>query len=152
MAEYPLPKFHFQVEWGGVKVGFTEVTGLDITSEVIEYRDGASPEYTPVKMPGQRKFSNITLKRGTFANDNQFYEWFNTVSLNTIERRDLIISLLNENHEPVVVWKVKNAWPTKVTPTDLKSDGNEVAMESVELVHEGLTIQNGRSEERRVGK
>ena len=143
MAEYPLPKFHFLVEWGGSQVGFTEVTGLDITTEVIEYRDGANPDYTPVKMPGQRKFSNVTLKRGTFSNDNQFYEWFNSVSLNTIERRDLIISLLNENHEPVVVWKVKNAWPTKITPTDLKSDGNEVAMESVELVHEGLTIQSG---------
>jgi phage tail-like protein len=143
MAEYPLPKFHFQVEWGGVKVGFTEVSGLDITSEVIEYRDGASSEYSTVKMPGQRKFSNVTLKRGTFSNDNQFYEWFNTVSLNTVERRDLIISLLNENHEPVVVWKVKNAWPTKITPTDLKSEGNEVALESIELAHEGLTIQNG---------
>ena len=143
MAEYPLPKFHFLVEWGGSKVGFTEVTGLDITTEVIEYRDGASPEYSTVKMPGQRKFSNVTLKRGTFSNDNQFNEWFNTVRLNTIERRDLIISLLNESHEPVIVWKVKNAWPTKITPTDLKAEGNEVALESVELVHEGLTIQNG---------
>lgn len=142
MAEYPIPKFHFQVEWGGSKIGFTEVSGLDITSEVIEYRDGASPEYSKVKMPGQRKFSNITLKRGTFAGDNQFYDWFNTVNLNQIERRDLTISLLNENHEPVVVWKVKNAWPTKITPTDLKADGNEVALESLELVHEGLTIQN----------
>jgi phage tail-like protein len=143
MAEYPLPKFHFLVEWGGSKVGFTEVTGLDITTEVIEYRDGASPEYSTIKMPGQRKFSNVTLKRGTFADDNQFYQWFNTVSLNTIERRDLIISLLNESHEPVIVWKVKNAWPTKITPTDLKAEGNEVALESVELAHEGLTIQNG---------
>lgn len=142
MAEYPLPKFHFNVEWGGSKIGFTEVTGLDITSEVIEYRDGASPEYSKIKMPGQRKFSNITLKRGTFKGDNQFYTWFNTVSLNTIERRDLTISLLNESHEPVIVWKVKNAWPTKITPTDLKADGNDVAIESVELVHEGLTIQN----------
>lgn len=142
MAEYPLPKFHFQVEWGGSKIGFTEVSGLDITTEVIEYRDGASPEYSKVKMPGQRKFSNITLKRGTFATDNQFYTWFNTVSLNTIERRNLTVSLLNENHEPVVVWKIKNAWPTKITPTDLKADGNEVAIESLELAHEGLTIQN----------
>ncbi|MBK8983230.1 MAG: phage tail protein [Ignavibacteria bacterium] len=142
MAEYPLPKFHFLVDWGGNKIGFTEVTGLDITTEVIEYRDGASPEYSKIKMPGQRKFSNITLKRGTFKGDNQFFEWFNTVSLNTIERRDITISLLNENHEPVIVWKVKNAWPTKVTPTDLKADGNEVAIESLELVHEGLTIQN----------
>ena len=142
MAEYPSPKFHFQVEWGGSKIGFTEVTGLDITTEVIEYRDGASREYSKIKMPGQRKFSNITLKRGSFKGDNQFYSWFNTVSLNTIERRNLIISLLNEKHEPVIVWKVKNAWPTKITPTDLKADGNEVAIESMELAHEGLTIQN----------
>lgn len=142
MAEYPLPKFHFQVEWGGSKIGFTEVSGLDITTEVIEYRDGASPEYSKIKMPGQRKFSNITLKRGTFKSDNQFYLWFNTVSLNTIERRNLTIALLNENHEPVIVWKVKNAWPSKITPTDLKADGNDVAIESVELAHEGLTIQN----------
>lgn len=142
MAEYPLPKFHFQVEWGGSKIGFTEVSGLDITTEIVEYRDGASPEYSKIKMPGQRKFSNITLKRGTFATDNQFYLWFNTVSLNTIERRNLTVSLLNENHEPVVVWKIKNAWPTKITPTDLKADGNEVAIESLELAHEGLTIQN----------
>jgi phage tail-like protein len=142
MAEYPIPKFHFQVEWGGSKIGFTEVSGLDITTEVIEYRDGASPEYSKVKMPGQRKFSNITLKRGTFKGDNEFYNWFNTVSLNQIERRDLTVSLLNESHEPVVVWKIKNAWPTKITPTDLKADGNEVAIETLELAHEGLTIQN----------
>jgi len=142
MAEYPIPKFHFQVEWAGSKIGFTEVSGLDITSEVIEYRDGASPEYSKRKMPGQRTFSNITLKRGTFAGDNEFYDWFNTVNLNQIERRDLTISLLNENHEPGVVWKVKNAWPSKVTPTDLNSDGNEVALETLELAHEGLTIQN----------
>jgi phage tail-like protein len=142
MAEYPLPKFHFQVEWGGSKIGFTEVSGLDITTEVIEYREGSSPEYSKIKMPGQRKFSNITLKRGTFKSDNEFYKWFNTVSLNTIERRNLTVALLNENHEPVIVWKIKNAWPTKVTPTDLKADGNDVAVESIELAHEGLTIQN----------
>ena len=142
MAEYPISKFHFQVEWGTATVAFTEVSGLDITTEVIEYRTGESPEYSKVKMPGQRKFSNITLKRGTFKGNNDFYTWFNTVSLNQIERRDLTISLLNESHEPVVVWKVKNAWPTKITPTDLKADGNEVALESLELAHEGLTIQN----------
>lgn len=142
MAEYPLPKFHFRLDWGGNKVGFTEVTGLDISTEVIEYRDGASPEYSKVKMPGMRKFSNITLKRGTFKGDNDFYQWFNTVQLNTIERRDITISLLNENHEPVVVWKVKNAFPVKVTSTDLKADGNEVAIESLELAHEGLTMDN----------
>jgi len=142
MAEYPIVKFHFQVEWGGAKIGFTEVSGLDVETEVVEYREGASKEYSKIKMPGMQKFSNITLKRGTFATDNEYYDWWNTVKLNTIERRDITISLLNEEHEPVVVWKVKNAWPAKVQSTDLKADGNEVAIESIEIVHEGLTIQN----------
>ena len=141
-TNYPLVKFHFQVEWGGTKIGFTEVSGLDVETEVIEYRHGASPEYSKVKMPGMQKYSNITLKRGTFATDNEYFNWWNTVKLNTIERRDITISLLNEEHEPVITWKVKNAWPSKVQPTDLKADGNEVAIESLELVHEGLTIQN----------
>ncbi len=142
MPEYPIPKFHFQVEWGGAKIGFTEVTGLEVSTDVIEYRDGASPEYHKIKMPGMQKFSNVTLKRGTFKGDNDFYDWWNTVALNTIQRRNVTISLLNENHEPVVVWKIKNAWPVKVQSTDLKADGNEVAIETLELAHEGLTIQN----------
>lgn len=142
MADYPLPKFHFQVEWAGTRIGFTEITGLDVETEVIEYRQGASPEYGSQKMPGRQKFANITMKRGVFATDNEYFDWWNTVKLNTIERRDLTISLLNENHEPVMVWKVKSAWPTKIASTDLKSDGNEVAIESIEIVHEGLTIQN----------
>ena len=141
-ANYPLVKFHFQVEWGGTKIGFTEVSGLDVETEIVEYRDGASPEYSKIKMPGMQKFSNITLKRGTFKSDNEYFKWWNTVKLNTIERRDITISLLNEEHAPVVTWKVKNAWPSKVQSTDLKAEGNEVAIESMEIVHEGLTIQN----------
>lgn len=140
MATYPLTKFHFQVEWGGTRIGFTEISGLDVSLDVIEYRDGASPEYSKIKMPGMTKFSNITLKRGTFLNDNEFYAWFNTVQMTKIERRDITISLLNENHEPVIVWKVKNAFPVKVQSTDLKADGNEVAIETLELAHEGLKI------------
>jgi len=142
MADYPLVKFHFQVDWGGTKIGFTEVSGLDVETEVVEYRVGSSPEYSKTKMPGMQKFSNITLKRGTFKSDNDYFKWWNTVKLNTIERRDVTISLLNEEHAPVVTWKVKNAWPTKIQSTDLKADGNEVAIESMEIVHEGLTIQN----------
>lgn len=141
MNEYPLVKFHFQVEWGGTQIGFTEVSGLDIEIEPIEYRHGASPEFSKTKMPGLQKYSNITLKRGSFQSDNEFYEWWNTVKLNTIERRDITISLLNEEHEPIVVWKIKNAWPVKVQSTDLKADGSEVAIETLELAHEGLTVE-----------
>lgn len=142
MATYPLPKFHFQVQWGGERIGFTEVTGLDRQIEPIEYREGSSLEFSKVKMPGMHKFSNLTLKRGSIAGDNDFYKWVNTINLTIVERRDIIISLLNEAHVPVMTWKAKNAFPVKVQASDLKSDGNEVAIETLEIAHEGLNILN----------
>jgi phage tail-like protein len=137
---YPLAKFHFRVEWGGERVGFTEVTGLDMQVEAIEYREGSSPEYSKIKMPGLHKFSNLTLKRGSVAGDSDFYKWVNTISLNQVERRDVVISLLNESHTPVLTWKAKNTFPIKLAASDLKADGNEVAIETLELAHEGLSL------------
>jgi phage tail-like protein len=146
MAKYPLPKFHFKVDWGGTNIGFTEVTGLTVETEVIEYRHGAAPEYNKTKQPGLQKYGNITLKRGTFENDNEFYAWWDQTKLFEEKgakfRRDLTVSLLNENHEPIVAWKIKNAWPTKVQYADLKADANEIAIESLELAHEGVVISN----------
>ncbi len=141
MADYPLPAFHFVVDWGGSNLGFSEVSGLNIETQVIEYRDGLSPEYSMRKMPGMPKFGNITLKRGVFKGDNEYYQWLSTVKMNTVERRDVSISLLNEEHAPVMVWKVKNAFPVKVEGPGLKASGNEVAVESIELAHEGLSIE-----------
>lgn len=141
-AQYPLPTFHFTVEWGGTRVGFSEVTGLTQENQVIEYRDGSFPEYSSIKMPGLRKFSNVTLKRGVIKADNDFFKWLQTVRLNTVERRDLVISLLNEKHEPVMTWKVQNAFPVKLEGPQLKASANEVAIESIELAHEGLELQN----------
>ncbi len=138
---YPVSVFHFQVEWGGTRIGFTEVTGLTVELQNIDYREGSSLEYQVTKMPGIPQYSNITLKRGMFRSDNEFYQWLNTVKMNDIERRDLTISLLNEEHEPVVVWKVKSTYPCKVDGPSLNSTSNEVAVESIELCHEGLTIE-----------
>src|SRR6187401_419585 len=140
MATYPIPKFHFQVQWGGERIGFTEVTGLDMQVEEIEYREGSSPEYSKIKMPGMHKFSNLTLKRGTIAGDSDFYKWVNEISLTKITRRDIVISLLNETHTPVMTWRAKQAFPVKLQASDMKSDGNEVAIETIELAHEGLNL------------
>lgn len=141
-AQYPLPVFHFNVAWGGQRVGFSEVSGLTQENQAIEYRDGSFPEYSSIKMPGLRKFNNITLKRGVVKSDNEFFKWLSTVKLNTVERRDIVISLLNEEHQPVMVWKVQNAFPVKVEGPQLKASGNEVAIESIEVAHEGLELQN----------
>lgn len=140
-TDFPLPKFHFSVQWGGSKIAFTEVSGLNKEMDVLEHRVGSSPEFFKRKMPGLQKLGNITLKRGVFINDNEFYDWYNTVALNTVERRDLTISLLDENHEPKVVWKVKECFIVSLKCTDLKAEANEIAIDTVELANHGFALE-----------
>ena len=140
---WPIPKFHFQVKWDSEVMSFQEVTGLDIESQPIEYRSGDSPQFSPIKMPGIQKTGNVIMKKGVFKSDNKFWDWFNLIKMNTIARKPVTISLLDETGAPTMVWSLANAWPTKITATDLKSDGNEASIESIEIVHEGLTIANG---------
>ncbi|WP_020535954.1 phage tail protein [Lewinella cohaerens] len=140
MANYPLPKFSFLIEWGEARLGFTEVTGLERSVEVIEYREGSSKSYSKLKMPGMEALSNVTLKRGTFEGDISFYSWFNTVQMNTVERRDVIVKLLNEENEPTMVWRLANCFAVKYQASELKADGNEVAIETLEIAHEGLSM------------
>ena len=139
---WPMPKFHFMVKWNDVQMSFQEVSGLDAQSEEIKYRAGDSKVYSVVKMPGLIKFGNVTMKKGIFKGNNKLWEWFKKIKMNTIERTDVTISLLDESDTPTVTWKLKNAWPTKVTGTDLKAEGNEVAIESIEIVHEGFEVEN----------
>lgn len=140
---WPLPKFYFQVKLGDTEVAFQEVSGLDIEAQIIEYRHGNSKEFSTIKMPGIKKTGNVTLKKGVFVKDNAFWDWFSQINMNTIERKTVVISLLDEGGNPTMVWTLNNAWPTKITGTDMKSDGNEVAVETIEVAHEGLTIANG---------
>lgn len=140
---WPLPKFYFLVEIAKLSANFQEVSGLEIEAQVIEYRHGNSPEFSTIKMPGIKKFGDVTLKKGVFKGDNKFWDWFNTIKMNTIERQPVTIKLLDEAGTPTMTWALKNAWPSKITGTDLKSDGNEVAVETLVITHEGLTIANG---------
>lgn len=140
---WPLPKFYFQVKIGDTEVAFQEVSGLDVEAQIIEYRHGNSKEFSTIKMPGIKKTGNVTLKKGVFVKDNAFWDWFNQIKMNTIERKTVVISLLDEAGSPTMVWTLNNAWPTKITGTDMKADGNEVAVETIEVAHEGLTIENG---------
>lgn len=139
---WPLPKFHFSVKWGDQEMSFQEVTGLDAQSEEIKYRVGNSPVFSVIKMPGLIKYSNVTMKKGIFKGDNKFWEWFSQIKQNTIKRIDITISLLDETNTPTMVWTLKNAWPSKISGYELKAESNEVAVESIEIVHEGLTIAN----------
>ncbi|MBR5696821.1 MAG: phage tail protein [Paludibacteraceae bacterium] len=142
---YPLTGFHFTVKWSDddENVSFSEVSGLSVSTTPIEYREGANKEYTTFKMPGLKKYDNVTLKRGSMATDNGFYDWFNTIANNTVERRDITISLLNETHEPVVTWSLKNAFPIKYDGGSLNASDGQVLVESVELAYESFTVTRG---------
>lgn len=141
---WPLPKFYFMVDWGSTtNIPFQEVSGLNIEAQPLEYRHGNSPVFSEINMPGIVKNSNITMKKGVFANDNSFWDWSNKIKMNTIERQNVVIKLLDEAGNPTMTWTLLNAWPTKISSTDMKSEANEVAIESIEIMHEGLTIANG---------
>lgn len=143
MAErYPLPKFHFKVDFGAATINFSEVSGLTVETKVIEYRDGDSKEFTKGKYPGMQEYGNVTFKRGVFEGDNQlFTKWYETLKFQTLERTDITVSMLNEDHEPLMTWSLKEAWAVKVQSTDLKADGNETAIDTLEVAHEGLTVE-----------
>lgn len=139
--EYPIPRFHFQVDWGGAKISFTEVTGLVMEREKIEYRHSDSKDFNKISMPGMVKNNNITLKRGKFESDFDFNTWLEEIANERVEkRRDVVIRLLNEKHVPVAAWSAARCFPVKVTAPDLKSDANEIAVESIEVAHEGLKL------------
>lgn len=145
-APWPMPKFRFEVDFGTEMSGvpFQEVSGMDVESQVIEYRRSNSPLFSTEKMPGISKYGNITMKRGIFVNDNTFWNWHAEIKMNTIERRTVLIKLLDEGGRVTMQWTLANAWPTKITTTDLKSDGREVAIDTIEIAHEQLTISNGK--------
>lgn len=142
-AIWPLPSFYFKVEIEDVNpMSFKEVSGLEFEIDPIDYRAGDNPNFAKISMPGMRKNAKITLKKGIFKSDNNFWNWMNEAKLNTIKRRAVTISLLDEAGAPTMVWKVANAWPSKLSSDGFKSDGNEVAIETLELTHEGITIEN----------
>ena len=139
--EKPVPRFHFQVDWGGAKLSFTEVTGLVMEREKIEYRHSDSKDFNKISMPGMVKNNNITLKRGKFESDFDFNTWLEEIANERVDkRRDVTIRLLNEKHNPVAAWTAIRCFPVKITASDLKSDANEIAVESIELAHEGLKL------------
>jgi len=140
---WPMPKFYFEVKWDNTVARFQEVSGLDIENEAIEYRCGDSPIFSKISMPGMVKYTPVTMKKGVFAKDNHMWDWFNEIKMNTIKRKPITISLLDESGAPTMVWTLENAYPSKISGTDLRAEGNEVAIEKIEIVHEGLTVANG---------
>jgi len=137
---WPLPKFYFSVTGIPGNPIFQEVTGLESEAQVIEYRAGNSAIFAPIKMPGLQKVGNVTMKKGIFVTDQTLWTWFSSIAMNTIARSTIVVNLLDETGAPRMSWTLNNAFPTKLSGTDLKSDGNEVAVESIEVAYETLAV------------
>jgi phage tail-like protein len=137
---WPLPKFYFSVTGMPGNPVFQEVTGLETEVQVIEYRAGNSSIFAPIKMPGLAKVGNVTMKKGIFVTDSLLWNWFKQITMNTIARSTIVVNLLDQTGTAKYKWQLNNAFPVKLTGTDLKSDGNEVAVESVEVAFETMEI------------
>lgn len=135
---YPHGRFRYKVEIDGLTAGgFSEVTGFDASIDVIEYREGDQVQ-TPLKLPGLKKYSNITLKQGLMDSD-VLYKWMEAGFEGDVQRKTITITLLDITGSDAASWQVINAWPMKYTAPDFNATSSEVAIEQLEIAHEGMT-------------
>lgn len=137
----PYRGFNFVIEIDNVaRGGFAEAGGLTAEGDSVDYREGTDLQSNVRKLPGLRKYTNITLKRG-YTQDKTLWQWYTNIANGVDDRRNVTLVLLNERREAVLRWHAENAWINKIEGPALKAASNDVSMESVELVHEGLTLE-----------
>ena len=136
----PYKVFNFLVEIDGINAaGFTECSGLSTTTDVIEYREG-NERSGARKLPGLTKFTNIVLKRG-MTRSRDLWNWRKTVIDGAVERKSGAIVLLADDRTPVGRFRFRDGWPTKWEGPALNAKSSEVAVETLEIAHEGLEVE-----------
>jgi phage tail-like protein len=135
----PYGNFNFVVELGGAEAGFREVDLPAGEIDVIEYRDGSDKSSSLRKLPGLVRYPNVVLRRGV-AGRTELFEWWRAVRDGQPDRRTVVITLLDEQRQPVQRWVLRNAWPARIDYGSLDARGNDVAVETLELVHEGFEL------------
>lgn len=133
----PYRSFRYRIEIDGItQAGFSEVAFTDTSTEPVEYREGTDPTH-PRKLSGQTKYGNVTLKWG-ITDSMDLWKWYNTVVENGAlsNRKNISITLVDEEGKDKSRWELTMAWPTKYDPTDFNAKNNDVAIESLEIVTE----------------
>jgi phage tail-like protein len=137
----PFRTFNFRLEIDNVPVAaFSEVSGLQSDGDVADYRTGMDIPLTNRKLPGLRKFGPIGLKRG-MVNDTTLWDWYRNIATGKKDRRNGSVILMDEERNDVLRWNFESAWPNKIAASDLKAAGNEVAIESMELIVENIVLE-----------
>jgi phage tail-like protein len=140
--ENPYANFNFSVDIGAPsgEIGFAEVEIPAAEIDVIEYREGADRTSAARKLPGRVRYGNVVLRRG-IDGGLDLWNWFKAVRDGQLERRNVTITLLDEQRSPVQQWRLRDAWPTKYDPSDLNAKGNEVAVDLLELAVESIDVE-----------
>ena len=146
-SAYPLPVYNYKVEIAGVAIAFSEVSGLRIGFETTTYKESNTDRKAPgprvLHMPSQPTATNITLKKGVMRTQSvaTFYKWIAAIQINQVDKRDIFVRLCDEKGDAVISWKVINAFPTKLDAPTFDASSNDVAIESMELRADGITIE-----------
>ena len=144
---YPLPIYNYRVEINNEAVAFTEVSGLSISHDAVMYKESPSEGGAPgprwMQVPGQREPVKITLKKGVVRANSirHLYGWIKTIAVNQVEKRDIFVRLCDEKGDPVITWKVVNAFPTKLDAPSFDVKSNDAAIESMELTADFVTLE-----------
>jgi phage tail-like protein len=137
----PFRGFNFRVEIEGLPVAsFSEVSGLAADGDPVDYREGKDATNNVRKLVGLRKYTNLTFKRG-YVQDNTLWLWYQRIANGIPDRRSGSVVLMNEAHRDVLRWNFENAWINKIDGPSLNATGNQVAIETMELCHEGVMLE-----------
>jgi phage tail-like protein len=137
----PYWSFNFRVEIEGIATAsFSECSGLESSVDVVEYREGGDPMMSVRKLPGLRKYTNLTLKRG-ITQDKELYNWHRRILDGEIDLRNGSIFLLDDKRTEVLRWNFHNGWIRRYEGPTFNAKSNEVAIETIEICHEGLELQ-----------
>src|SRR5215470_5075049 len=144
---YPLPVYNYKVEIDGQSVGFSEVSGLSIAHQTAKYAESPSAGGPPgprwMHMPAQEDPATITLKKGVVPTVSvaTFFNWINSIQTNRVDKKDIFVRLCDEEGNAVISWKVINAFPTKLDGPSFSASSNDVAVESMTVMADGVQIQ-----------
>ncbi len=141
-TNYALMSFRFMAKIGDKEVFFSEISGLSMEYQTTEYKEATASGVKTTQLVGQRNAPSLTLKRGLFKNGLDLYKWFNSVHKPDFEKKDVIITMLDEDKKPVMIWTVTNAFGTKFEGPGLDAKSNDVSFQTLELKGDLLDVKD----------
>jgi phage tail-like protein len=136
----PLRGYNFRLEIDGIqRAGFRDCKGIDVKSEPIKYREGTDKAYTSRQLPGMWTPTPLVLSGGVYADDKSLSDWHQQTVNGKTERKNGSVCLLDESGEEKIRWNFVDGWPSGLEGPSLNAVGNEVAIETLTIAHEGIT-------------